>query len=246
MLYLIGLGLYDEKDITQRGINAIKNCDNLYIEIYTSKWNGLESLRMMLGKEIIEVKRSDLEENQKKILDEAKSKKVGVLIPGDPLVATTHIDLLIQAKKNGIKTVVIHAPSIYSAVAETGLFIYKFGKTTTIPFVQEGYKPESPYDTIKQNRENVLHTLCLLDIKDRLMAPSEGLKYLLEIEGRKKEMVISEDDEVIVFSMRERSFIIYDKVNNILNRDFPTPAVLIIPGELHSIEKEALSCWKTT
>jgi len=246
MLYLIGLGLYDEKDITQRGLNAIKNCDNIYIELYTSGWNGLENLRILSGKEIVEVKRSDLEENQKKILDEAKSKKVGILIPGDPLVATTHIDLIIQAKKNGIKTVVIHAPSIYSAVAETGLFIYKFGKTTTIPFSQEGYKPESPYDTIKFNRENGLHTLCLLDIKEKLMTPSEGLKYLLDIEGKRGEGVISKDDEIVVFSMRERSFIIYDKVSNILERNFPTPSVLIIPGELHSIEKEALSCWKTT
>ena len=36
MLYIIGLGLGDEKDITLRGLEAIKICDKVYIEAYTS------------------------------------------------------------------------------------------------------------------------------------------------------------------------------------------------------------------
>ena len=35
-LYLIGLGLNDEKDITIKGLEAIKNCDYIYLESYTS------------------------------------------------------------------------------------------------------------------------------------------------------------------------------------------------------------------
>jgi diphthine synthase len=165
---------------------------------------------------------------------------VGLLIPGDPLVATTHVDLLIQARKMGIKTKVIHAPSIYSALGETGLFIYKFGKTTTIPFPEKGYEPESPYDTIKENKERGLHTLCLLDVKDKLMTPKEGMEYLLEIEKKRKEKVLDREDMVIVFVSRERGNTAYDKVENLMKRKFQTPAVLIIPGTLHSIEKEAL------
>lgn len=242
MLCLIGLGLYDEKDMTLRGLETAKSCDYLYVELYTSGWSGLENLKVRLDKEITEVKRSDLEENQKKILEEAKSKNVGILIPGDPLVATTHIDLLIQARKNGIKTKVVHAPSIYSALGETGLFIYKFGKTTTIPFQQEGYEPESPYDTIKENRERELHTLCLLDIlrTDKLMTPKEGLEYLLKIESKRKENVIDKRDKVMIFVVRERGVVTYDTVENVMKREFQTPAVIIIPSSLHSIEKEAL------
>jgi len=240
MLVLIGLGLYDEKDMTLRGLETAKSCDSLYIESYTSLWSGLKKLKEMLGKDIIEVKRSDLEENGKRILDEAKSKNVGILIPGDPIVATTHITLLIEARKMGIKTKVVHAPSIYSAVGETGLFIYKFGKTTTIPFAEKGYEPESPYDAIKENRERSLHTLCLLDIKEKLMTPKEGLQYLLKIEEKRKENVITPEDKVVIFVSREKSFITYDTIKNIMKKDFQTPAVLIIPGSLHSVEKEAL------
>ena len=36
MLYVIGLGLYDEQDITLRGLEAVKKCAHVYIEAYTS------------------------------------------------------------------------------------------------------------------------------------------------------------------------------------------------------------------
>ena len=36
-LYLIGLGLGDEKDITLRGLEAMKQCDKIYIESFTSR-----------------------------------------------------------------------------------------------------------------------------------------------------------------------------------------------------------------
>lgn len=36
MLYLIGLGLWDEKDISLRGLEAVRKCDHVYLEAYTS------------------------------------------------------------------------------------------------------------------------------------------------------------------------------------------------------------------
>lgn len=36
MLYIVGLGLGDEKDITVRGLEAVKKCDKVYMEAYTS------------------------------------------------------------------------------------------------------------------------------------------------------------------------------------------------------------------
>jgi diphthine synthase len=35
-LYLIGLGLGDEKDITVKGLEIIKKCHSVYLETYTS------------------------------------------------------------------------------------------------------------------------------------------------------------------------------------------------------------------
>ena len=36
MLYIIGLGLSDEKDITIKGLEAINSCERIYLEAYTS------------------------------------------------------------------------------------------------------------------------------------------------------------------------------------------------------------------
>lgn len=36
MLYIVGLGLGNEKDITLRGLEAVKKCDKIYMEAYTS------------------------------------------------------------------------------------------------------------------------------------------------------------------------------------------------------------------
>lgn len=36
MLYIVGLGLGDEKDITIRGLEAVRKCDKVYMEAYTS------------------------------------------------------------------------------------------------------------------------------------------------------------------------------------------------------------------
>ncbi len=40
MLTLIGLGLFDEKDLTLKGLEEAKNADKLYVELYTSYWHG--------------------------------------------------------------------------------------------------------------------------------------------------------------------------------------------------------------
>lgn len=36
MLYIIGIGLCDEKDITLRGLEAVKSSDEVFLEAYTS------------------------------------------------------------------------------------------------------------------------------------------------------------------------------------------------------------------
>ena len=36
MLYIIGLGLGNEKDITVKGLEAVKRCNKVYMEAYTS------------------------------------------------------------------------------------------------------------------------------------------------------------------------------------------------------------------
>ena len=53
MLYLIGLGLWNENDIPLRGIEAMKKCDIIYCEFYTNKWTGdMNKLEEITGNKI--------------------------------------------------------------------------------------------------------------------------------------------------------------------------------------------------
>jgi len=242
-LILIGLGLFDEKDISLRAIEEAKKSDKVYIEFYTSKWHGnLKNLTQIIGKDLIELKRKDLEEDSSKIIEEAKERKIAIFVQGDPLIQTTHLSLLLEARKNKIETKIIHNASILSAIGETGLHVQKFGQYVTIPFPEKtkGKQPESIFEIIKENRKRSLHTLCLLDViseENKYMKINEGLEILLS--GR----VITKGDKLVVFAKAgsEKPLILYDTANNLLKsniKDIPT--IIVIPGKLHFTEKEYL------
>jgi diphthine synthase len=246
MLTLVGLGLNDEKDLTLRGIDAAKQADKVYIELYTSVWHGKPELENIIGKNIEELKREDLEQHADKIIDEAKAKKIVVLIPGDPMIATTHSILIEGARKRRIKVRIIHNASIISAIGETGLHTYKFGASATVPFPEKtgNRLPESVYNVIKLNRQSGMHTLLLLDITPkRCMIADEAMKLLLAVEEQRKEGVFNDNTEVVIFARAGSvdSTITFGKVSELKSRDFgKPPMVLIVPGILHFSEREFL------
>ncbi|KAH1243241.1 putative diphthine methyl ester synthase [Glycine max] len=90
MLYIIGLGLGDEKDITLKGLEAVKKCDKVYMEAYTSllsfglSTNGISNLEKLYGKPIILADREMVEEKAHEILSEADHGHVAFLVVGDP------------------------------------------------------------------------------------------------------------------------------------------------------------------
>lgn len=232
MLYLIGLGLGNEKDITLNGIEAAKKCE-CYIETYTSKWSGnLQNLENIIGKNISEVKRKDLEDNQKEFLEKCKKSDIVLFILGDPLAATTHIDLVEAARTARIEVQIIHNSSIFSAIGEFGLQLYKYGKTATVPF---SGKLESVKDTVEGNQKLGLHSLLLLDLDAEsgiYMTVREALKLLT---GAK---ILNKNTKVICGKIGKE--IIYDKISELMERDIETPSVIVIPGKLHFHEKEFL------
>jgi len=248
MLILAGLGLYDERDITLKTLEYARKADKIYAEFYTSLLTGttLDKIEKVIGRKIILLTREDIEYRGDKLIEESKNKEVMLLTAGDPMVATTHVDLAIEAKKKGIDVIIINAPSIYSAVGITGLQIYKFGRTASIVFPEPNYFPETPYYVIRDNLKMGLHTLCLLDIqsdKNRFMSANEGLKILLELEDRKGENVLSENTKVVVLarvgSLKPK--IVYGKIKDLIDYDFGPPLhSIIIPGKLHFMEEEAL------
>ncbi len=249
-LIFVGLGLYDEKDISLRGLEEIKEADAVFAEFYTSIMPGLSirKLEEMAGKKVNIVTRRVLEEEEGELIfEEAKKGKVAFLVPGDPLIATTHVDLRIRAEKQGIKTRVIHGASVVSAVRGiSGLQNYKYGKAVTIPFSEKGFVSETPYNVISENRDRGLHTMCYLDIKaeeQRYLTIKEGLQVLLELEKLKKKQVITSRTLVIGVA-RAGSIepaVKAGYLEEVMNHDFGAPPhTLIFPGKLHFMEAEAL------
>ena len=238
MLYLIGLGLWDEGDVPLKAIEAMKKCDSIYVEFYTNKWHGsLERLEGIIGKKITVLKRTSVESEA--VTDEAKGKNVALLIPGDPLAATTHIQLLIDAKEKNVPWEVVHASSIYSSIAETGLQLYKFGRTTTLTFPEESFKPNSPYEMIIENGKVGLHTLVLLDIREAgLMTIKDGIEVLTEL---------GLDGETKIIACCQlgspKQIIRYGKMKELAGLQ-GTPAAIVIPGKLHFKEEEALQLYE--
>ncbi len=243
MLYLISLGLYEQEDMSIKALEAAKKCDKLYLEGYTNFFkDNAEQLSKFIGKKVTELGREDIENNVHKLLKEAEKLSIGILVGGDCLTATTHSSLILDAKKQGIKIGIIHGSSIFTAIAETGLFLYNFGKVTSIPFENE--KVETPYDVIKQNKD--LHTLCLLDLRTKekkFMKASEAIRYLLAVEARRKERVFTEDTLCVMCAGlgSEKHVIKAGKSKDLLKENFNIfPQCLIVPGKLHFMEEELL------
>lgn len=241
MLWIIGLGIGDEKDISVRGVEACRKADRVYAELYTARWNGdLRSLEKMIGKKIVALQRKDLEEDSGKLVKEAAGKDIALLVPGDPLAATTHVNLLMEARERKVPCRVVHSSSILTAVAETGLILYNFGRTATVVRPTKRYAPDSFYVTGAQNRKQGMHTLFLMDID---MDTGEAIGILLGLEKRLRKGLLGPGMKAIAASGlgSPESRILYDKMEILRKKPLKPPAVIIIPGKLHFMEEEFLA-----
>ncbi len=246
-LHFIGLGLSNEQDISLAGLELIKKADKVYLEHYTAVLScPLESLEKLYGKKV-ELANREFVEKQNVLVDEAKTKEIAFLVVGDPFGATTHIDLFLRAKKAGIKTTVTHNASVLTAVGATGLQLYKFGKTTSIPFEVAS---ETPYEVLRENQKMGLHTLFLLDLrpdKNKYMTIKEAIEYLHKLEAQKKENLFSASTTCVGCAQlgSPEQKIKYASAEVLSHQEFgPGMHCLIIPGNLHFMEEEALHLWK--
>ncbi len=248
MLTLIGLGLWNEQDITHAGMSAIKNADLLFFENYTSFWERTpEELSSITRKKILPAERELVEQHaEEKLILPAKEKNVVLLIPGDPLLATTHIDLLNRCRTHNVQAAVIHNASVVNAISRTGLQPYKFGKIASIPFSQGEYEPDSPYTTLLDNYHNNAHTLFLLDLRPRekkWMSVADGLRILQRLEIRNGKGLLK-DSSFVVGCARlgsDTQEIVVGTLKKVLHHDFGLPPhCIIIPQKLHFVEEEFL------
>jgi diphthine synthase len=242
-LVFIGLGLYDEKDLSLRALEEARACDILFAEFYTSALRGttVEKLEAMIGKPLAVLHREDVESGDV-LVKEAATRRVGFLVPGDPMMATTHVDLRLRCADAGVRTRIVHGSSIFTAaIGLLGLQAYKFGRTTTIPIPEKGFRPTSPLDVIAANRAAGLHSLVLLDLKEdgRFLTANEALRYLIDLaDGRFPGTTLS----CIVTGAGSRDpRVRANRAERLLEADLGPPLhCLVIPGALHFAEREAL------
>ncbi|KAM0512038.1 hypothetical protein ACHAPE_009282 [Trichoderma viride] len=216
MLYLVGLGLSDETDITVKGLEVVKKASRVYLEAYTSILLVDQSvLENYYGRSITIADREMVESNSDEILRNAQNEDVAFCVVGDPFGATTHTDLVIRARELSIPVRTVPNASIMSGIGACGLQLYNFGQTVSMVFFTETWKPASFYDRIKENRDIGLHTLVLVDIKvkeqslenmargrlvyepPRYMTVGQCAQQMLEIEKERKEGVYTKDSLAI-------------------------------------------------
>ena len=248
MFYLIGVGLRPGH-LTLEAKEAISGCSKVFLESYTSQYSqgSVPDLVGVVGKEIKELDRNGVEEGFGAILREAKSsgENVALLVFGNALSATTHVQLLLDAKKIGLESKVVPGISIYSYLGATGLDQYRFGRTCTIVFPKENYSPESFYDAIEVNHSAGLHTLCLLDIdreNGKMMAVSEALEIISRIEKKRGKAILENVVLVGLYGLGSDGQVAKAASLNVLKRSSfgLFPQSLVICSSLTEKEKEAL------
>eukprot|EP01128_Nolandella_sp_AFSM9_P011971 TRINITY_DN8853_c0_g1_i1.p1 TRINITY_DN8853_c0_g1~~TRINITY_DN8853_c0_g1_i1.p1 ORF type:complete len:294 (-),score=70.01 TRINITY_DN8853_c0_g1_i1:111-992(-) len=269
MLFFIGLGLGDEKDITVRGLEAVRSCSYIFLEAYTSILGvDKEKLEAFYGKKILLADRDLVEQGAEQILEHAKDENVAFLVVGDPFGATTHTDLVIRARERDIEVQVIHNASIMNAIGVSGLQLYNFGQTVSIVFWSDSWRPDSFYDKIAQNSSLGLHTLCLLDIKvkeqsvenlargrkifepPRYMTVNQCVEQLIETEANRKGGAFDPATTLCVGVSRvgqPTQKLIAGTMNELVDAEFGPPLhSFIIAGTTHDLERDYLARFAMT
>lgn len=238
MLYLIGLGL-NLKGISLESVECLRKCSKIYLEGYTVDFPySVEELQQVVGKSILRLNRQEVENDR--LIKEAKKENIALLVYGSPLFATTHLTLINDCNKNKVKIEIIYSASVFDAVAECGLELYKFGKITSLPsWIKGKYEPDSFAEIIRENLSIKAHTLILVDIGLSFDRALEQLKISAERKNIKLEKIVvcsrlgTERKRIISF--------LFSKLDKIKKDKIEAPFCFIIPSkDLHFTEKEAL------
>ncbi len=253
-LYLVGCGLTPDL-ITLRALTVAREADHVFVDSYTSRLlgDGLAKLEELIGRKVEVLGRSDLEEGlTKKVLPLASTRRVALLVVGDPLVATTHNAIVVDAVKRGIDVEVVPGVSIVpTALTLSGLMIYKMGRIATITYPVHGVLSEHPYNVLKDNDERGLHTLFLLEMdaeKGYYMRVPEAIEILYKLEERRGEGVVSPERLAVAVGAlgdRERQRVCPGTLGELMGFDADVPHTLIVVSpKPHFMEEEALDAAK--
>jgi len=174
-LWLIGIGPGDLDHMTERARGVARGCSKRYLEGYTAVLPPKEEGRLESVVGPWEKIMRDEVEGAEELLASARGESVALLVVGDPMQATTHIDLEDRCVEQGIGFHVIPGLSATAlAVSLSGMQSYRFGRQVTLPFATSDYLPTSPLKMLCNNFENGLHSLVLLDLDPTPHEPSRS------------------------------------------------------------------------
>ncbi len=210
-LVLVGIGPGAVSSMSLEALETAKSADLRRFEAYTALWpeDELRSLERIVGP-IERVMRPEVE-NPKELFELAKDNLVALLIVGDPLQATTHVDLQMQAIEMGITCQVVHGISITNLVTgAVGLSNYKFGRQTTLTYPYSGWIATSPLEVIAMNQALGHHTLALLDLdptgsgtgQQKPMIPKDAFDSMIAMIDKIKQNLDDVDCESLVDNVK--------------------------------------------
>ena len=240
-LWLIGIGPGDLGHMTERARSVARGCKKRYLEGYTAV---LPTEQEALLESVVgpwERMMRPSVESPKALLEESRNDSVALLVVGDPMQATTHIDLEARCMEEGIGFEIIPGMSATSlAVSLSGLQSYKFGRQVTLPYPYGDYLATSPLEMILRNLEGGLHTLVLLDLDPTgmgldlptPMSPSQAISTLGEME----EKWLEERDGLDSTGVKKGALAV-NEWEGVLLSDLGTKGQRVFSGSLKEISK---------
>ena len=252
-LLLVGMGMGRVEGMTQAALQAATCADHRRYEAYTALWPEDELMRLedVIGP-IQRVMRPEVEEPDE-LFALAKDSLVVLLVVGDPLQATTHVDLQLRARELGVTCQVHHGISITSVVTgAVGLSNYKFGRQTTLTYPYGDWVATSPLEVLASNREQNLHTLALLDLdptglgagEQRPMRPEDAVQSMRlmweKLQAKEAEPPPEEDDLLALRQVATERYLQqnFDDIPVVLCADMGTPEQLIVATTLGALGNE--------
>ena len=260
-LLLVGMGPGTVAGMTLEALEAAKMASHRRYEAYTALWPEAELALLEQEVGVIQrVMRPEVEQPDE-LFELAKTSLVALLVVGDPLQATTHVDLQLQAEEAGIECLVFHGVSITTIVTgAVGLSNYRFGRQTTLTYPYGGWVATSPLEVLATNRFGNLHTVALLDLDptgegtgdQRPMMPSDAVQSLKlmwpKLQSELEEMPPAPDSPLQVLRHTMCSEYLAQEIDDlavVLCADMGTDEQRIVSttvGELSSIPGGRLNC----
>lgn len=252
-LLLVGMGMGQLEGMTQEAMHAASAADHRRYEAYTALWPKVELARLeaRIGP-IQRVMRPEVEEPDE-LLSLAATSLVALLVVGDPLQATTHVDLQLRAMDAGVECRVFHGLSITTLVTgAVGLSNYKFGRQTTFTYPYGGWVATSPLEVVAVNWAQNLHTLALLDLDptgqgtgdQRPMTPSDAAHAMRLMWEKLSDLDVSEASMEDAAQASKHAMIerylqqSIDKMPVVLCSDMGTPDQTMVTTTVGGLDQE--------